>query len=503
MVPLHCLTTFNRSHLVYARELSSDRIDELTADFGRPPEGRGIGKRDRMTSKGKGLQGLTNQLKEHLIHQALERRARRIEKQATPGDVDEPFEPDPGLTRRSIPERCYRFALHPNYQKLRIVKEGAANLGIPNPYLRAHDGIAGRTTRIADQEYLNFSGYNYLGLSGHIEVGAAAKQAIDRYGTSVSASRLVSGERPIHRELEREIAACYGVEDCVVFVSGHATNVTAIGYLFGPKDLIVHDALIHNSALQGIQLSGAKRMSFPHNDWAALDSLLAEHRHKFESVLIVIEGLYSMDGDFPELPKFVDIKNRHRSFLMVDEAHSFGVMGPRGMGIREHFGVAGQSVDIWMGTLSKALASCGGYIAGEMALVEHLKLAAPGFVYSVGMAPSATAAALAALRILIGEPARVARLRARGQLFLESAKAEGIDTGRSEGYSIVPAVTGSSIRAGRLVQALFDRGINVSPILYPAVEEKAARLRFFVSCDHTEADILQAVAILAEEIRRL
>jgi 8-amino-7-oxononanoate synthase len=457
-----------------------------------------------MTSKSKSLQGLTNQLKEHLIHQALERRARRIEKQGSPREFDTRFEPESSAARlQPIPERCYRFALHPNYQKLRIVQEGAANLGIPNPYFRLHDGVSGRTTRIADREYLNFSGYNYLGLSGHPQVSAAAKRAIDRYGTSVSASRLVSGERPIHGELERAIADCYGVEDCVVFVSGHATNVSTIGCLFGPKDLIVHDALIHNSALQGIQLSGAKRMSFPHNDAAALESLLTEHRHKFECVLIVIEGLYSMDGDFPELPRFVDIKRRFRSFLMVDDAHSFGVMGPQGMGIRDHFGIDGSDIDIWMGTLSKALASCGGYIAGEKALVEHLKLAAPGFVYSVGMTPSATAAALAALQMLLAEPVRVATLRARGRLFLESAKAERIDTGRSEGYSIIPAVTGSSIRAGRLVQALFERGLNVSPILYPAVEEKAARLRFFVSCEHTESDILQAVAILGEESRRL
>jgi 8-amino-7-oxononanoate synthase len=453
-------------------------------------------------TKGKGLQGLTSQLKDHLIHQALERRARRVDKDAA----------QPGAARftdvlpehaPALPERCYRLALHPNYQKLRIVKEGAANLGIPNPYFRVHQGIAGRTTRIDGHDYLNFSGYDYLGLSGHPAVREAAKAAIDRYGTSVSASRLVSGERPIHRELETALAESHGVEDCVVFVSGHATNVTAVGYLFGPKDLIVHDTLIHNSALQGIQLSGAKRLSFPHNDWAALDALLSEQRRRFECVVIMIEGLYSMDGDFPDLPRFVEIKQRHHCFLMVDEAHSFGVMGPRGFGLADHFGMDGRDVDIWMGTLSKAMASCGGYIAGEAALIEHLKLAAPGFVYSVGMTPAAAGAALASLRLLQAEPERAERLRARARLFLNSARAEGIDTGRSEGLSIIPAITGSSIRAGRLVQALFERGINVSPILYPAVEEKAARLRFFVGCEHSETDVLQAVAAVAEEYRRL
>jgi 8-amino-7-oxononanoate synthase len=210
-----------------------------------------------------------------------------------------------------------------------------------------------------------------------------------------------------------------------------------------------------------------------------------------------------MDGDFPDLPRFVEIKQRHRAFLMVDEAHSFGVMGATGMGIAEHFGVDGRAVDIWMGTLSKALASCGGYIAGERALVEHLKLAAPGFLYSVGMAPPVAAAALAALQLLQAEPQRVQALQARGAQFLERARAAGIDTGYSQGLAVIPAITGSSIRAGRLAEALFQRGINVQPILYPAVEEQAARLRFFVSAQHTEQQVETTVAALAEELARL
>ena len=454
--------------------------------------------------KRKGLQGLTSELKEHLIHQALERRARRFDRELDGSVGQTGLESDREKTKSSaIPERFYRFHLHPGFQKLRIIREGAAKLEITNPYFRPHEGIAGRKTRIAQQEYLNFSGYNYLGLSGDPYVSQAAKRAIDLYGTSVSASRLVSGERPIHGELEAALADAYGVEDCVLFVSGHATNVTTIGYLFGPKDLIVHDALIHNSVVQGIQLAGSRRMSFPHNDWNALDYLLCRHRGNFERVLIIIEGMYSMDGDFPELPRFVEIKQRHQTFLMVDEAHSFGVLGPRGLGIREHFGVDGTEVDIWMGTLSKALASCGGYIAGERALVEHLKFSAPGFVYSVGMAPSVAAAALAALERLRAEPQRVRTLHARGQLFLDTAQAQGIDTGRSAGRAIVPAITGSSIKAARLANALFKRMINVAPILYPAVEEKAARLRFFVTSEHTEEDILDTVRALSEELKRL
>ena len=230
--------------------------------------------------------------------------------------------------------------------------------------------------------------------------------------------------------------------------------------------------------------------------------MLADQRQHYERVLIVIEGIYGMDGDYPNLPKFIDIKKRHHAFLMIDEAHSLGVMGKTGRGIREHFGVAGKEVDIWMGTLSKALAGCGGYIAGEAALVEHLKFLAPGFLYSVGMAPPLAAASLAALQKLLKEPQRVHALQANGAYFLTQAKAQGIDTGLSTGLAVIPVITGSSIRAAKLSEALFQRGISVQPILFPAVPEKAARLRFFVSCQHTQAQIRLTVDAVAQELAR-
>ncbi|MGO9037501.1 MAG: aminotransferase class I/II-fold pyridoxal phosphate-dependent enzyme [Steroidobacteraceae bacterium] len=440
--------------------------------------------------------GLTAQIKEKLIQQSLERRLRAGSATAAPLHRFS----ESAAANAPIPEEYYRFDRHPGYQQLRIIAGSAAQLGIDSPYFKQHDGIAGARTRIGGREYLNFSSYNYLGLSGHPEIAAAAKSAIDRYGTSVSASRAVSGERPLHRELEAAIADAYGTQNAVVFVSGHATNVTSIGYLFGPRDLVLHDELIHNSTLQGIALSGARRLPFAHNNWETLDALLSQQRHQFERVLIVIEGIYSMDGDFPELPRFIDIKRRHKVFLMIDEAHSFGVMGATGLGIREHFGLQGGDVDIWMGTLSKALAGCGGYIAGETSLVEHLKFLAPGFLYSVGMAPPVAAASLAALECLRREPQRAARLRERGALFLKLARESGINTGTSAGLAVIPAIVGSSMRAARVSAALFERGINVQPILYPAVPEKLARLRFFMSCEHSEADIREAVAALASEL---
>lgn len=446
----------------------------------------------------KGLSGLTAQLKDKLIQQALERRLKQ-----TKHDPDTQVLPRKSTDALDIPERHYRFQLHPGYQQIRIINDGAARLGIGNPFFKQHEGVAGATTRIGDREYINYASYNYLALAGHHETNSAAKAAIDRYGTSVSASRIVSGERPIHRQLEQALASAYDVDDAVALVSGHATNVTAIGHLFGPADLIVHDELIHNSVLQGITLSGAKRLPFAHNDVAALDALLTEQRHRFERVLIVLEGIYSMDGDYPDLPRFIELKRKHKTFLMVDDAHSFGVMGKTGLGIREHFGVAGNDVDIWMGTLSKALAGCGGYIAGETALVEQLKFLAPGFLYSVGISPALAAASLAALQCLQREPQRVTHLQERGRFFLELAKEAGIDTGTSTGLAVIAVITGSSIKAARLSAALFERGINVMPILYPAVPEKSARLRFFISCEHTESQIRQTVQALSEEIGRL
>jgi 8-amino-7-oxononanoate synthase len=389
------------------------------------------------------------------------------------------------------------------FEEIRMVREAADFLGIADPFFRMHDGIAGAETIIGGRRYTNFASYNYLGLNGHPAVAEAAKAAIDRYGTSVSASRPVSGERPIHRELEQALAQVHGCEDCVVLVGGHSTNVTVIGHLLGRNDLIVHDAFIHNSIVQGATLSGARRVSFRHLDHEAAERLLGELRPRHTHALLVIEGHYSMDGDVPDLPSFIALARRHRAWLMIDEAHALGVLGPRGFGTAEHFGIDPDEVDIWMGTLSKSLVSCGGYIAGRKDLIDYLKLAAPGFVFSVGMAPAAAAAAMAALELLKREPERVRRLNDRAGLFLRLAREGGLDVGDSIGASIVPVITGSSILAGRLAQAMFRRGINVQPILYPAVPERAARLRFFLTAEHSETQIRDAVSILLEEYRRV
>jgi 8-amino-7-oxononanoate synthase len=391
----------------------------------------------------------------------------------------------------------------PGVADIALVREAGAALGLENPYFRPHEGVAGARSVIGGREMLNFASYNYLGFNGDARIIAAAKAAIDRHGVSASASRLASGERPIHGALETALAANYGAEACLAFVSGHATNVTVIGQLIGPRDLILHDQLIHNSVAEGARLSGARRVAFPHNDAAAAEQMLAAERKRHGRALIVIEGHYSMDGDVPDLARFAAMAERHDSLLMVDEAHALGVLGATGRGSFEQCGVDPARIDIWMGTLSKTLSGCGGYIAGQQALIDLLRHSSPGFVYSVGLAPPLAAAALASLRAMQAEPERVARLQANATLFLRLARAAGFDAGQSAGFGIVPVILGSSIAAARLAAALFAAGVNVQPILYPAVPERAARLRFFVSAEHGEEDIARAVAALVAGRRRL
>jgi 8-amino-7-oxononanoate synthase len=402
-----------------------------------------------------------------------------------------------------VPEEAYRIEAFPEVRALEQNFQMIRDAGLENPYFSVHEGVAGDCTRIGGRELISWATYNYLGMSGDPAVAAAAKEAIDRFGTSASASRLVSGEKTIHVELERAVADLVGTDDAITLVGGHATNETVIGHVVGPGDLILHDALAHNSIQQGAVLSGARRRAFPHNDFEAADALLAQVRGQYRRVLMVVEGIYSMDGDFANVPQFVDVARRHKALLMVDEAHSIGVMGSRGRGIAEHFGMDPAAVDLWMGTLSKAFGSCGGYIAGSKSLIRWLKYTVPGFVYSIGLPPAAAGAALAAINLLHEQPERVAQLQANSALFLELAAEAGLDTGQSSNSGVVPVILGSSLLSLRLSRALFARGINVQPILYPAVEEAAARLRFFITSSHTAEQIRTTVTVMREELEKI
>ncbi len=420
-------------------------------------------------------------------------------------DADDPAPPSPPAPPPAdpVPAEHYRIEQFPEVQALADRLHTSEALGVTNPYFLTNDGVTRDTSVIDGQEVINFSSYNYLGMSGHPEVVASVQDAAARYGSSCSASRLLSGEKPVHRELEIELAELLGTEDALAFVSGHATNVTVIGHLLGPGDLVVHDSLAHDSILQGCKLSGATRRPFPHNDAAALDAILTDIRHRYRRVLVVIEGVYSQDGDIADLPAFIAVKRKHRALLMIDEAHSIGVLGERGGGVGEHFGVDRRDVELWSGTMSKALAGCGGYVAGSRALIQFLGYTAPGFVYSVGISPPNAAASLAAIRQLRTEQDVLGRLHRNSALFLRAAVEAGLDTGDSRGTPIIPCIVGDSLRTLELSNALLRRGINVNPILYPAVPEDRARLRFFVTSCHTEEQIRRAVRVTAEALALL
>ncbi len=372
-----------------------------------------------------------------------------------------------------------------------------------NPYFLTHEANIKDTTRVAGRELICFSSYNYLGLSGHPRVNEEVIAAVTRYGTSVSASRFLSGNRPLHDELESGLSALLGTDDALVMVSGHATNVSVIGHLVGPGDLIVHDELAHDSIMQGCALSGATRRPFTHNDPAALDAVLTRHRRSHRRCLIVVEGAYSMDGDLADVPALIEVKQRHGALLMIDEAHSIGVVGEHGGGVGEYFDVDRSAVDLWSGTMSKALASCGGYVAGNRTLIDYLKYTVPGFVYSVGITPANTAATLGALKVMRDEPERISRLAANSRLFLRLAQQAGVNTGTSKDSPVIPCIVGDSQRTLALSHALFDRGVSVNPIMYPGVPDELARLRFFVTSEHTPEQIERTIQILAEELSRL
>ena len=397
-----------------------------------------------------------------------------------------------------IPESSYVLEKTPEYIRLQRTKDAVARTGLRNPYFSVHEGVIADTTRIDGRELISFSSYNYLGLSGHPLVSESAKRAIDLFGTSVSASRLVSGEKTLHKQLEHELAEFLGVEDVITFPGGHATNESVIGHLVDAGDLILHDALAHNSIIQGAELSGARRRPFDHNDWQHLDRILSEIRHDYRRVLIAIEGLYSMDGDYPDLPRFVEIKKKHKCWMFVDEAHSIGTMGATGRGIGEQFSVHRQDVECWMGTLSKSFASCGGFIGGSANLIDYLRYPTQGFVFAGGIPPASVGAALGSLSIMRREPERIERLAANSRLFLELAKGAGLDTGPSHQSPIVPVITGSSTKALQLSEGLYRAGINAQPILYPAVAEQQARIRFFITAAHHREQIEFTVATLAQ-----
>ncbi len=368
--------------------------------------------------------------------------------------------------------------------------------GAANPYFVCHESALRDVSMMDGRQVLNFGSYNYVGMSGRPEVMEAAKAAIDKYGTSASGSRLLAGEKSLYQELEREIADWKHAEDALVLVGGHSTNVTIVGNFCGPKDLIVYDSLAHNSIEQGCRLSRALCKPFPHNDSAALETILRLQRNKFEKVLIIIEGAYSMDGDIADVPAFVALKKKYGCFLMVDEAHSACVIGRTGGGVDEYFGLNSTDIDIKMGTLSKGLGTCGGYLAGSKALINYLRYNLPGFVFSVGISPPLAAATLASIRLLRNEPAIMARMQENINVFMQEAKARNLNTCLAFGTAVIPILVGRDEDAFLLSNKMREHGIFVPPAVFPAVPRNKARLRFCVISEHSREQIVQALDML-------
>ena len=349
-------------------------------------------------------------------------------------------------------------------------------------------------TFIRGREMLMFASYSYLGLIGHPKIDAAAKAAIDRYGTGTHGVRTLAGSLDIHLELESTIAGFKGTEAALTFSSGYITNLTAISTLAGRRDVVICDKLNHASIVDGCLLSGARFERFRHNDLDDLERCLrraAGHASK----LVVADAVFSMDGDLIDLPGVVDLCRRYGAWLMIDEAHSVGVLGRTGRGIEEHFGID-DAIDLKMGTLSKSIPSVGGYLAGRGDLINLLRHASRAYIFSAALPPAQAAAAKAAFEVILDEPERVNALRGNTARFIRGLKQAGLDTMRTE-TAIVPILCGEDERAYAMVRHCQEEGVFVLPVVSPAVPPGSARLRTTVTAIHTPEEIDRGIEVMA------
>lgn len=390
----------------------------------------------------------------------------------------------------------YDFRTHPAYEEINVLNAASQTLDIASPFFRCASAVDRARIRLGLEWHDNYCSYDYVGLNQDKRIAIAVTQAVSEWGVSATASRTVGGERSYHIDLEIAIAAFLGTEAALTFVSGHATNIAVLRTLVEKSDVVFVDSLAHNSIYEGIIASGAAHVTYPHNDLGRLRALLEDRRANFRNAIIASEGLFSMDGDLAPLSELIDLKNRHDAWLMVDEAHSLGVVGQSGRGIAEEVSVSIDQIDIVMGTLSKSLCASGGYVAGSASLIDLLKCKAPGFVYSVGLSAPIAAAAKTAIEILSAEPERVTALRERSRGLHARLVDEGFNCGSSTGHAIIPIILGDSILASRYSENLLLSGICIAPIIAPAVPHKSARLRVFLTADHTEAQIDHLVSSL-------
>jgi 8-amino-7-oxononanoate synthase len=340
-----------------------------------------------------------------------------------------------------------------------------------------------------------YASYGYLGLIGHPRINKAAQDAVAQFGTGTHGVRMLAGTLTLHRELEETIAAFKDTEAAVTYSSGYVTNLTTVSTLVGRNDYVLSDKLNHASIVDGCLLSGAKFVRFRHNDMKQLEE-------KFKGIpsnatkLVITDAVFSMDGDVIDLPNVVKLCKKYNAWLMIDEAHSLGVLGKTGRGIEEHFGLEG-SVDIKMGTLSKTIPSVGGYVASSKDLIDYLRHASRAYIFSAAVPPAQAAAALEAFRVIEDEPERLADLQRNSQLFISGLQQRGFNTLNTE-TAIVPVVCGSDEAAFMMTGAAHAHDIFVLPVISPAVPEGLARLRATVTASHSPEDIEHAMDVIED-----
>ena len=385
-----------------------------------------------------------------------------------------------------------------DYAARRFRFAGNALLEFSDPFFAQIDRLRAEF-EAQGKHFVSFANYDYLGLANHPRIREEAKREIDGLGIGALASRLVGGERTTHRPFEAEIAQFLGLESALTLVSGYLSNVTTIAWLMsGKRDAIFIDELAHNSIVAGADGAEAQVVKFRHNDFDHLDHLLARHREEYRNVLVVVEGVYSMDGDVADLPRLLEIKEKYHVWLLVDEAHSLGVLGATGRGLAEHQGVDPARIDLIVGTMSKTLASCGGYVCGKKQVIDWFRYTLPGFVYSVGLSPVILAAARTALRLMQEETWRIAKLASNAELFRTVAHAAGFSTGPAIGRGVVPILFSSDVETMWASQHLLENGYYVPPVVRIGVPKDGPRLRFFFSANHSEAEIRGVIQTLRD-----
>ncbi len=404
-------------------------------------------------------------------------------------------------TTRAPVDVFERARTHERKEQLEAAKE--ADL---LPYFRLIESQAGPVVEMEGREKIMLGSNNYLGLTGDPRVKAAARDALEHYGTALTGSRFMNGTIPLHVELEREIADWMGTEDALVFTTGYQVNLGTIGTILGPGDTVICDSGDHASILDGCRLSGAKLRPFRHNQMDKLERMLERGVNDGGGVLVVVDGVFSMEGDLCPVPDVLELTERYGVRLMVDEAHAVGVLGATGAGSCELYGVADR-VDLRMGTFSKSLASCGGFIAGPADVVEFLKITSRPFMFTAAAVPAAVGAALEAVRICRAEGGPLFEKLLGNASYLRRGFAElglrVIDPGRlpdgSEATTpVVPVVVGEDWQAVLLWKALFDAGVYTNVALHPAVPPGGALLRTSLMATHERSHLDRALEIFAK-----